>query len=58
MARIRAQIMANGVRDMRAAADADVLAIPDELAASSSDITFSRRPRSRASVSAATADRA
>ena len=50
-ARISAQIMAMGVRDMVQPPMPTWSPSSTSLAASSSDITFSRRPRSRASVS-------
>src|SRR5215831_4108308 len=51
-ARISAQIMAIGVRDMVHPPMATCSPSCTSFAASSSDITFSRRPRSRASVAA------
>ena len=56
-ARIRAQIIAIGVRDMVQPPMPTWLPSCTSFAASSSDITFSRRPRSRARVSRAAAGR-
>ncbi len=50
-ARISAQIMASGVRDMVQPPMPTWSPSLTSFAASSSDITFSRKPRSRASVS-------
>ena len=51
-ARISAQIMASGVRDMVQPPMPTWSPFSTSFAASSSDITFSRKPRSRPSVSA------